>query len=101
LELSTEEIEFNEKDQHIRCLAHVINLSAQEALKSLKSAADKNENELLNEKNNQVALGPLNKVSLIFNINFSNHIIYIFFKIKYYFLASYSYCQNKSFTPIT
>ena len=71
-----EDIEFDKKNQHIRCLAHVINLSAQEALKSLKSAADKNENELLNEKNNQVALGPLNKVSLI---NFSNHIIYIFF----------------------
>ena len=46
-------MEFDNKNQHIRCLAHVINLAAQQILITLKATAVSNENDLLNESNDQ------------------------------------------------
>ncbi|PKY60469.1 hypothetical protein RhiirA4_301415, partial [Rhizophagus irregularis] len=36
-ELSKKFIDFNSKDKHVRCLAHVMNLAAQQALITLKA----------------------------------------------------------------
>lgn len=41
-------IEFTAHNNHIRCLAHIINLAAQDALTTLKVKYVDNENELLN-----------------------------------------------------
>lgn len=40
-------IDFTTKNNHIRCLAHIINLAAQEALSTLKVKYVENEDELL------------------------------------------------------
>lgn len=67
-ELIIDDIEFDNKNQHVRCLAHIINLAAQEALKSLKAIPNISINEFLDEGNNnnneqgQVA-GLLHKVN--------------------------------------
>ncbi|CAB5198761.1 unnamed protein product [Rhizophagus irregularis] len=42
-------IDFTTKNNHVRCLAHIINLAAQAALSSLKVGYVKNENVLLND----------------------------------------------------
>ena len=47
---SEKNIEFNAQNSHIRCLAHVINLAAQEALSTLKVIYVENEDELLNNE---------------------------------------------------
>ena len=52
-ELAYENIEFNYKNQHIRCLAHVINLAAQKILITLKATANSDEDVFLNENNKQ------------------------------------------------
>jgi len=41
-------IEFTARNNHIRCLAHIINLAAQEALSTLKVRYVEHEDELLN-----------------------------------------------------
>jgi len=43
-------IEFTPQNNHIRCLAHIINLAAQDALSTLKVKYVDNENELLNNE---------------------------------------------------
>jgi len=48
----TENIEFNNVDQHIRCLAHIINLAAQEILKSLKIISNLSDDEFVDENDN-------------------------------------------------
>ncbi len=60
-----ENIEFNSNNQRIRCLAHIINLAAQDALKTLKGAGPNNEEEVL-ENNNPVEV--IAKVILNYNI---------------------------------
>lgn len=40
-----ENINFDKKNHHIRCIAHVLNLAVQTFLKSLKAEAFENENE--------------------------------------------------------
>jgi hypothetical protein len=40
---SKENIDFKAKDHHIGCLAHIINLAVQEALKGLKASAPTSE----------------------------------------------------------
>jgi hypothetical protein len=73
-ELVDEDIEFNNIDQHVRCLAHIINLSAQEALKSLKIVSNISDNEFVDEDNynnrqtGEVA-GLLHKVIIFINNN--------------------------------
>lgn len=42
-ELSKKSIHFNSEDMHVRCLAHVMNLAAQQVLTTLKATED-NEN---------------------------------------------------------
>jgi len=42
-------IDFTAKNNHVRCLAHIINLAAQAALSSLKVGYVENENVLLND----------------------------------------------------
>lgn len=62
-------MEFDDKNQHVRCLAHVINLAAQQILITLKATAANNENELLNENNTQLSEstgGLLHKVTDFF-----------------------------------
>ena len=55
-------ITFNSEDQRVRCLAHIINLAAQEALLILKGVRpEKEENILENIKNNQ-NMGVIEKV---------------------------------------
>jgi len=45
-----ENIEFDKYDQHVRCIAHVLNLAVQDALVTLK-AGEANEDELSEEQN--------------------------------------------------
>lgn len=45
--LATEGINFEQKDQWVRCLAHVMNLAIQSALASLKAVAADSEDEIL------------------------------------------------------
>ena len=47
-------IEFDNINQHIRCLAHIINLAVQAALKSLNAIANVDENEFLTENVNNI-----------------------------------------------
>lgn len=42
-------IDFTVKNNHVRCLAHIINLAAQAALSSLKVGYVENEDVLLND----------------------------------------------------
>ncbi|CAB5341703.1 unnamed protein product [Rhizophagus irregularis] len=51
-ELAEKNIEFDNVNQHVRCLAHIINLAAQEALKSLKATVNTSDDELLNQHEN-------------------------------------------------
>lgn len=44
-----ENINFDKKNHHIRCIAHVLNLAVQTFLKSLKAEAFENENTIINE----------------------------------------------------
>ncbi len=60
-----ENIEFNSNNQRVRCLAHIINLAAQDALKTLKGTGPNNEEEVL-ENNNPVEV--IAKVILNYNI---------------------------------
>ena len=52
MELATKNIEFDYLNQHVRCLAHVINLAAQQVLNSLKAISNTNEEEFLDEDKN-------------------------------------------------
>ena len=44
-------IDFTARNNHVRCLAHVINLAAQAALSKLKVGYVDNENEILSNNN--------------------------------------------------
>jgi hypothetical protein len=44
-------IQFTVHDNHVRCLAHVINLAVQDALATLKVGYANNEDEILNSEN--------------------------------------------------
>lgn len=43
---------FDSKNQRVRCLAHIINLAAQDALKALKGTGPENEEEVLEDNHN-------------------------------------------------
>lgn len=76
-----EEVPFDAKNQRVHCLAHIINLAAQNILKSLKEEAPNNEIEVL-EQNISNTTGVVSKVK----------IYYKFFYIS--FLAIYIYIIN-------
>lgn len=74
-------ITFDTKNQRVRCLAHIINLAAQDALKSLKGTGPESEEEVLDDKN---PIGVIAKVR--FNINlfsYYNFYIHIIILINY------------------
>lgn len=51
---------FDSNNQRVRCLAHIINLAAQDALKALKGIGPESEEEVLIENHN--SLGIIEKV---------------------------------------
>lgn len=53
-------INFTKKNHHIRCLAHVINLAAQDALTTLKVGYSENENEVFNQDNSNGVISKVN-----------------------------------------
>jgi len=67
-------IEFDNINQHIRCLAHIINLAVQAALKSLNAIANVNENEFLTENVNNIQRNE-NVSGILYKVN-----------IKYFFI---------------
>lgn len=50
-----ENIEFNRRENHIRCVAHIINLAVQDALKMLKTGNIDEQDLELNESNAQIS----------------------------------------------
>ena len=67
-------IEFDNINQHIRCLAHIINLAVQVALKSLNAIANVDENEFLTENVNNIQRNE-NVSGILYKVN-----------IKYFFI---------------
>ncbi|GBC28488.2 ribonuclease H-like protein [Rhizophagus irregularis DAOM 181602=DAOM 197198] len=68
------EINFNHKRNHVRCLAHIINLTSQEILRHIKAASEvQEENDILTEtENSQSGVEVIPKLrKLIFKINLS------------------------------
>jgi len=57
-----EGIEFDAKNQRVRCLAHIINLAVQNILKSLKEEAPNDEDDILEENNSINTSGIVTKV---------------------------------------
>lgn len=62
-----EKINFDESNQRVRCLGHIINLAAQKILKNLKAEGPDKENDLLNDNDNTeeediASLGTIGKV---------------------------------------
>jgi hypothetical protein len=75
-ECQLQNINFTKKNNHIRCFAHIINLSAQSALISLKANCLESKIETLN---NEVTSSIVSKV-----------IIYVFFKFFKFFKLIYN-----------
>lgn len=61
--LTSESIDFNPKDQWVRCLAHIINLAVQSALTSLKAVAANSENDVLEYNYETATASVVSKVS--------------------------------------
>jgi len=79
-------IDFTSHNNHVRCLAHIINLAAQDALSTLKVRYVNNEDELLN--NDEIS-EVIPKVSNWYNILSLQKLIWLMY---FYFLASKTYC---------
>jgi len=61
---STCKSEFDKYDQHVRCIAHVLNLAVQEASVTLKAGEATDENELLQgQQNTQRICNIISKVN--------------------------------------
>ncbi|GES80816.1 zinc finger BED domain-containing protein RICESLEEPER 2-like [Rhizophagus clarus] len=59
-----EGFKFDAKNQHVRCLVHIINLAVQIILKTLKEEVPGNENEILQENISTNTLGVIAKVRI-------------------------------------
>lgn len=77
-----EEILFDAKNQRVRCLAHIINLAAQDILKSLKEEAPNNEIEILGKNRFNNTIGVVSKVKYII-INYIVFFIFFFWPFIY------------------
>jgi len=65
--LYTQNIIFDLENQHIRCLAYIINLAIQKSLESLNISKPDNENSLKNDEETEIKLtNIIYKVSLYF-----------------------------------
>lgn len=58
-----EGIDFSAYDNHVRCLAHIINLAVQQALAALKATMISNEDEIMNHNEE------LNEAQVIMKVN--------------------------------
>ena len=67
-------IEFDNINQHIRCLAHIINLAVQAALKSLNAIANVDENEFLTENVNNIQRNE-NVSGILYKVNIKYFVI--------------------------
>ncbi|CAB5204061.1 unnamed protein product [Rhizophagus irregularis] len=65
-ECSVENINFHHKKNHVRCLAHIMNLTCQEILRNIKAGEAQDENDIFNKGNFQ------KKCNLYPNINSPN-----------------------------
>jgi hypothetical protein len=75
-------INFTKKNNHIRCLAHVINLAVQDALSLLKVGYVEDEDEILNQNESTSDIIPKVKVKLSYcNFEINLLIINIFYFI--------------------
>jgi hypothetical protein len=71
-----EDIWFDSENQHVRCLAHIINLGAQDALSSLKGIGPENENEILNEvDDNEDAIALMSVIKKVINFIYLVYIL--------------------------
>ena len=62
-------IDFDPSNQHVRCLAHIINLAIQKSLENLHASGPENENSLNNDEETENKLkNVIYKVSLYFII---------------------------------
>ena len=59
---SDEGIDFKSENHRVRCLAHIINLAAQDTLKSLKGMGPENEEDILLDSINENSLGIIEKL---------------------------------------
>ena len=72
----TNNIEFDFTNQHVRCLAHIINLAAQQVLKTFNATASTSEDEfelLYNNNDNNREISPLHKVNIFFYLINNNN----------------------------
>jgi len=75
-DLATNNIEFDFTNQHVRCLAHIINLAAQQVLKTFNATASTSEDEfelLYNNNDNNREISPLHKVNIFFYLINNNN----------------------------
>ncbi len=72
----TNNIEFDFTNQHIRCLAHIINLAMQQVLKTFNITTSTSEDEfelLYNNNDNNRETSPLYKVNIFFYLINNNN----------------------------
>ena len=72
----TNNIKFDFTNQHIRCLAHIINLATQQVLKTFNIIASTSEDEfelLYNNNDNNREISPLHKVNIFFYLINNNN----------------------------
>lgn len=73
-----ENIEFNSRENHIRCVAHIINLAIQDALKMLKTGNINEQDFELNESNAPISdlIPKVSSYSYILKTIITNIILY-------------------------
>ena len=72
----TNNIEFDFTNQHIRCLAYIINLATQQILKTFNTTASINEDEFelfYNNNDNNKEISSLHKVNIFFYLINNNN----------------------------
>ena len=68
--LFEQDINFDVENQHVRCLAHIINLAVQKFLENINASEPNNENDIENDEETEIKLkNVIYKVSLLYFIN--------------------------------